>query len=186
MAERKTAPATTAVAPALDGDAALRLDNQLCFALYSASLAMTKAYKPLLDALGLTYPQYLVMLVLWEHGMLSVSELGERLFLDSGTLTPLLKRMEAGGWLARVRSLEDERRVMVSLTPAGRKPGRPRRACSGVHVAGQRLFARGAGGVVRPGPAVPFPPDRLSLVGHFPTPIPTRPDRGTLIQETSW
>ena len=121
MAERKTAPETTAVAPALDGDAALRLDNQLCFALYSASLAMTKAYKPLLDALGLTYPQYLVMLVLWEHGMLSVSELGERLFLDSGTLTPLLKRMEAGGWLARVRSLEDERRVMVSLTPAGRK-----------------------------------------------------------------
>ena len=121
MAERKTAPATTAVVPALDGDAGLRLDNQLCFALYSASLAMTKAYKPLLDALGLTYPQYLVMLVLWEHGMLSVSELGERLFLDSGTLTPLLKRMEAGGWLARVRSLEDERRVMVSLTPAGRK-----------------------------------------------------------------
>ncbi len=121
MAERKTAPATTAVVPALDGDAGLRLDNQLCFALYSASLAMTKAYKPLLDALGLTYPQYLVMLVLWEHGMLSVSELGERLFLDSGTLTPLLKRMEAGGWLERARSLEDERRVMVSLTPAGRK-----------------------------------------------------------------
>ncbi|MCZ4316005.1 MarR family transcriptional regulator [Comamonadaceae bacterium G21597-S1] len=121
MAERKTDPATTVVAPALDGDAALRLDNQLCFALYSASLAMTKAYKPLLDTLGLTYPQYLVMLVLWERGMLSVSELGERLFLDSGTLTPLLKRMEAGGWLARVRSLEDERRVMVSLTPAGRK-----------------------------------------------------------------
>lgn len=103
------------------GAEALRLDNQLCFALYSASLAMTKAYKPLLDALGLTYPQYLVMLVLWEHGALSVSELGERLSLDSGTLTPLLKRMESGGWLQRARSHEDERRVLVSLTPAGRK-----------------------------------------------------------------
>ena len=103
------------------GADALQLDNQLCFAVYSASLAMTKAYKPLLDALGLTYPQYLVMLVLWEHGALSVSELGARLFLDSGTLTPLLKRMESGGWLQRARSLEDERRVRVSLTPAGRK-----------------------------------------------------------------
>ena len=81
------------MAQAVASGDALRLDNQLCFALYSASLAMTKAYKPLLDALGLTYPQYLVMLVLWEHGALSVSELGERLFLDSGTLTPLLNRM---------------------------------------------------------------------------------------------
>jgi len=99
----------------------LALDNQLCFALYSTSLAMTKSYKPLLDALGLTYPQYLVMLVLWEQGSLSVSELGERLYLDSGTLTPLLKRMEASALLQRVRSREDERRVQVSLTPAGRK-----------------------------------------------------------------
>jgi DNA-binding MarR family transcriptional regulator len=99
----------------------LALDNQLCFALYSTSLAMTKAYKPLLDALGLTYPQYLVMLVLWEHGSQTVSELGERLFLDSGTLTPLLKRMEAGNLLLRTRSAEDERRVQVSLTPSGRK-----------------------------------------------------------------
>jgi MarR family transcriptional regulator, organic hydroperoxide resistance regulator len=107
-----------AIGPSFDP---LALDNQLCFALYSASLAMTKAYKPLLDALGLTYPQYLVMLVLWEHGSLSVSELGERLYLDSGTLTPLLKRMEGGGVLQRVRSVHDERRVQVSPTPAGRK-----------------------------------------------------------------
>ncbi len=99
----------------------LALDNQLCFALYSTSLAMTKAYKPLLDALGLTYPQYLVMLVLWEHGTQSVSELGERLYLDSGTLTPLLKRMEASELLLRARSTDDERRVQVSLTPPGRR-----------------------------------------------------------------
>jgi len=101
-------------------DAALRLDNQLCFALYSASLAMTKLYKPLLEALQLTYPQYLVMLVLWESEDLSVSALGERLFLDSGTLTPLLKRMEASGLLSRQRSAEDERRVHVRLTDVGR------------------------------------------------------------------
>ena len=101
-------------------DAALRLDNQLCFALYSASLAMTKLYKPLLEALQLTYPQYLVMLVLWESDGLSVSALGERLFLDSGTLTPLLKRMEASGLLSRQRSAEDERRVHVRLTDVGR------------------------------------------------------------------
>jgi DNA-binding MarR family transcriptional regulator len=101
-------------------DASLRLDNQLCFALYSASLAMTKLYKPLLEALQLTYPQYLVMLVLWESDGLSVSALGERLFLDSGTLTPLLKRMEASGLLSRQRSAEDERRVHVRLTDAGR------------------------------------------------------------------
>lgn len=101
-------------------DAALRLDNQLCFALYSASLAMTKLYKPLLDALQLTYPQYLVMLVLWETDGLSVSALGERLFLDSGTLTPLLKRMEASGLLRRQRSAQDERRVEVFVSPEGR------------------------------------------------------------------
>lgn len=100
---------------------ALLLDNQLCFALYSTSLAMTKLYKPLLDALGLTYPQYLVMLVLWEQDDVSVSDLGERLFLDSGTLTPLLKRMEAAGLLVRTRSRQDERRVQISLTAAGRK-----------------------------------------------------------------
>lgn len=103
------------------GNAALLLDNQLCFALYSASLAMTKLYKPLLAPLGLTYPQYLVMLLLWEHASLSVSELGQRLYLDSGTLTPLLKRMEAAGFLERKRSSLDERRVDILLTPAGRK-----------------------------------------------------------------
>jgi MarR family transcriptional regulator, organic hydroperoxide resistance regulator len=102
-------------------NASLLLDNQLCFALYSASLAMTKLYKPLLDALGLTYPQYLVLLVLWECDGPTVSALGERLGLDSGTLTPLLKRMEACGLLARKRSSEDERRVHVWLTSAGQQ-----------------------------------------------------------------
>lgn len=107
-------------APAVTLDSMLRLDNQICFALYSASLAMTKVYKPLLEAIGLTYPQYLVMLVLWEQDGVMVSEIGERLRLDSGTLTPLLKRLEASGLLSRRRAVEDERRVHVSLTPAGR------------------------------------------------------------------
>lgn len=98
----------------------LQLDKQLCFALYSASLAMTKIYKPLLEPLGLTYPQYLVLMVLWERDGLGVNELGERLFLDSGTLTPLLKRMDAAGWVQRTRDEADERRVRVTLTPAGR------------------------------------------------------------------
>ncbi|HEU0203664.1 MAG TPA: MarR family transcriptional regulator, partial [Burkholderiaceae bacterium] len=87
----------------LGGDASLRLDNQLCFALYSSSLTMTKLYKPHLDRLGLTYPQYLVMLALWEQDAQTVNQLGERLFLDSGTLTPLLKRMQAAGLIARER-----------------------------------------------------------------------------------
>lgn len=100
---------------------ALRLDNQVCFALYSASLAMTKLYKPLLDAIGLTYPQYLVMLALWEEDGLMVSALGERLLLDSGTLTPLLKRLEANGLVTRVRDVADERRVHITLTAAGRR-----------------------------------------------------------------
>ena len=102
-------------------NAMLQLDNQLCFALYSASLAMTKVYKPLLDELGLTYPQYLAMLVLWERDGLMVSELGDKLFLDSGTLTPLLKRLETSGYISRIRALEDERRVYVTLTSSGRK-----------------------------------------------------------------
>jgi DNA-binding MarR family transcriptional regulator len=102
-------------------DEALLLDNQLCFALYSASLAMTRLYKPLLDELGLTYPQYLAMLVLWEQDGVMVSELGDRLSLDSGTLTPLLKRLEAAGLVARIRDVQDERRVHVTLTAAGRK-----------------------------------------------------------------
>lgn len=100
---------------------ALLLDNQLCFALYSASLAMTKLYKPLLAALGLTYPQYLALLVLWERDGLMVSELGERLSLDSGTLTPLLKRLEALGLVTRLRDVADERRVHIALTAAGRQ-----------------------------------------------------------------
>ena len=100
-------------------DQSLRLENQFCFALYSTSLAMTKIYKPILDAIHLTYPQYLVMLVLWEEDGLTVSEIGERLFLDSGTLTPLLKRLEATGLLARLRDTEDERRVRIKLTAAG-------------------------------------------------------------------
>ena len=102
-------------------DAMMQLDNQLCFALYSTSLAMTKVYKPLLDELGLTYPQYLAMLVLWERDGLMVSELGERLYLDSGTLTPLLKRLEASGYISRVRDANDERRVNITLTLSGRK-----------------------------------------------------------------
>jgi DNA-binding MarR family transcriptional regulator len=102
-------------------DAMLQLDNQLCFALYSTSLAMTKLYKPMLEELGLTYPQYLAMLVLWEQDGLTVSELGERLYLDSGTLTPLLKRMETAGLVSRIRAVQDERRVHITLTAAGRK-----------------------------------------------------------------
>jgi len=105
----------------LSADELLKLDNQLCFAVYSASLAMTRLYKPLLDNLGLTYPQYLVLLVLWERDGLTVSELGGRLSLDSGTLTPLLKRLEASGLVARIRDTADERRVHVSLTAAGRR-----------------------------------------------------------------
>lgn len=108
------------VVPPLLEEPALALDAQLCFALYSASLAMTKRYREPLQALGLTYPQYLVMLALWEQDGLSVSELGERLFLDSGTLTPLLKRLEAAQLLERHRAAVDERRVLVMLTPAGR------------------------------------------------------------------
>ena len=102
-------------------NAMLELDNQLCFALYSTSLAMTKVYKPLLDELGITYPQYLAMLVLWERDGLMVSELGERLYLDSGTLTPLLKRLETSGLITRIRAVEDERRVHITLSAAGRK-----------------------------------------------------------------
>jgi len=98
----------------------LHLDSQLCFALYSTSLAMTKVYKPLLAELELTYPQYVVMLVLWESDGLMVSEIGERLFLDSGTLTPLLKRLETGGFISRLRDTSDERRVHIKLTAAGR------------------------------------------------------------------
>ena len=99
----------------------LNLDRQLCFALYSSSLAMTKAYKPLLAELGITYPQYLVMLALWQQSPQGVGELGERLSLDSGTLTPLAKRLEAIGLIARNRSRHDERNVEISLTAAGKR-----------------------------------------------------------------
>jgi len=99
---------------------ALLLDSQLCFALYSANLAMNKLYRQLLTRLGITYPQYLVMLVLWERDEVTVSDIGERLFLDSATLTPLLKRLEAAGLLLRQRSRRDERQVVVTLTDEGR------------------------------------------------------------------
>jgi DNA-binding MarR family transcriptional regulator len=99
---------------------ATQLEDQLCFALYSASRAFTRAYQPLLEPLGLTYPQYLVMLVLWEGEPLSVSALGARLGLDSGTLTPLLKRLEHAKLVRRRRDAEDERVVIVSLSPTGR------------------------------------------------------------------
>ena len=98
--------------------ALLNLDRQLCFALYSASLVMTKAYKPLLARLGLTYPRYVVMLALWQHSPQGMGELGERLSLDSGTLTPLAKRLEAMGLVTRNRSAHDERSVQISLTAA--------------------------------------------------------------------
>jgi DNA-binding MarR family transcriptional regulator len=108
-------------ADAGDGDevrfAPLRLDNQLCFALYAATHAITRAYRPLLNRLGLTYSQYLVLLVLWENDGQTVSGLGEKLRLDSGTLTPLLKRLEGAGLVARKRRPEDEREVEVRLTP---------------------------------------------------------------------
>jgi DNA-binding MarR family transcriptional regulator len=96
------------------------LDGQLCFALYSANLAMGKLYRQLLADLDLTYPQYLVMLVLWEADGITVSELGERLFLDSATLTPLLKRLQAAGMVQRTRGTRDERQVIVTLTDEGR------------------------------------------------------------------
>ena len=99
----------------------LSLDRHLCFALYSASRAMTAAYRPVLDELNLTYPQYLVLLVLWEEGRATVGGLGERLQLDSGTLSPLLKRLEANGFVRRERSSTDERSVDVTLTAAGRR-----------------------------------------------------------------
>ncbi|MET3654435.1 MarR family winged helix-turn-helix transcriptional regulator [Dyella japonica] len=97
----------------------LLLDQQLCFALYAASRSVTGLYRPLLEPLGLTYPQYLVMLVLWEQDGLTVRELGQRLQLDSGTLTPLLKRLQAAGLVTRQRRKQDEREVDIRLTDAG-------------------------------------------------------------------
>lgn len=105
--------------PAATRAAGLYLDNQLCFALYATSLAMTRVYRPLLAPLGLTYPQYIVMLALWEHRELSVGGLGERVALDSGTLVPLIRKLVALGLVERQRSATDERSVLLSLTPAG-------------------------------------------------------------------
>lgn len=96
-----------------------RLERQLCFAVYSAAHAFNRAYKPILDRVGLTYPQYLVMLVLWEKGSLSVKTIGEKLDLDSGTLSPLLKRLEQAGLISRTRDPKDERQVIISLTEKG-------------------------------------------------------------------
>lgn len=98
----------------------LSLDNQLCFAVYRAHLAFNRVYRPLLDALGLTYPQYLVMLVLWEKGERRLGEIGEELGLDSGTLSPLLKRLEAMELVTRRRDTGDQRGVNIALTEAGR------------------------------------------------------------------
>ena len=113
MSQKKSAPSDAPIE-------VLRLDNQLCFALYGAANRMTRLYRPLLDALGLTYPQYLAMLVLWEASPRTVGALGDALDLDSSTLTPLLKRLEAGGLVERARDPEDERRVIVALTEKGR------------------------------------------------------------------
>ncbi|MGN0077045.1 MAG: MarR family winged helix-turn-helix transcriptional regulator [Parafannyhessea sp.] len=99
----------------------LALENQLCFPLYAASKELTRRYKPFLDPLGLTYTQYVTMMVLWEKDGITVSELGRRLYLNSATLTPLLKRLEAHGYITRIRSNQDERAVIVQLTPAGRE-----------------------------------------------------------------
>jgi DNA-binding MarR family transcriptional regulator len=103
------------------GEPGLGLDEQLCFAVYSASRAITARYRPLLEALGLTYPQYLVMLVLWESGPVTVGQLGKRLRLDSGTLSPLLKRLETLGMVTRRRRVDDERSVEITLTGAGHR-----------------------------------------------------------------
>ena len=99
----------------------LKLDNQLCFSVYALSRLITKAYQPLLESMDVTYPQYLVLLLLWEHEELTVKQLGEQLLLDSGTLTPLLKRMEQRQWLSRRRDARDERSVVVALQPPGRE-----------------------------------------------------------------
>ena len=105
---------------AAPGDDPLLLDRQVCFPLYAATNLLNRLYGPVLKPLGLTYPQYLVMLVLWEEEPQTVGALGARLYLDSGTLTPLLKRMEQAGLVSRTRDAEDERRVLIGLTERGR------------------------------------------------------------------
>ncbi len=125
--------------PAKDEFAALRLDNQLCFPLYAASRLVIKLYKPFLDKHGLTYTQYIAMMALWEKDDVAVSELGERLFLDSGTLTPLLKKLETSGFIRRERDATDERTVRIQLTGHGKKLQKamvdvPRQMASCVHI----------------------------------------------------
>ncbi|EGP08541.1 MarR family winged helix-turn-helix transcriptional regulator [Afipia clevelandensis] len=107
------------MAKAPTADDLLKIDNFICFALYSAGHAFTRLYKPLLDPLGLTYPQYLVMAVLWEKDGRTVGEIGEKLLLESSTLTPLLKRLETAGMVRRTRDQDDERVVRIQLTPKG-------------------------------------------------------------------
>lgn len=97
----------------------LKLENQLCFPLYACAKEVVRRYAPLLEPVGLTYTQYIAMMVLWEHKNISVKEMGKSLYLDSGTLTPMLKKMEQSGWLCRKRSDEDERVVVISITDAG-------------------------------------------------------------------
>ena len=107
--------------PGQEGWDPLKLENQLCFPLYAASREVVQGYRPYLDELDLTYTQYITMMVLWEYGQISAKELGRKLFLDSGTLTPVLKSMEKKGFLTRSRSAEDERVLMASLTEKGRE-----------------------------------------------------------------
>ena len=99
----------------------LTLENQLCFPLYACAKEIVRRYTPLLEPLGLTYTQYIAMMVMWEHKYISVRDMGKLLFLDSGTLTPMLKKMEKAGWISRKRSEEDERMVMISITAEGEK-----------------------------------------------------------------
>ena len=103
----------------MKNEAVLHLDNQLCFPLYAASRMITKLYQPLLEKLNITYPQYLILLVLWESGALTVNEIGKKLMLETNTLTPLLKRMEVKKIVKRKRSTIDERRVIIQLTTKG-------------------------------------------------------------------
>ncbi|MDR2163558.1 MAG: MarR family transcriptional regulator [Clostridiales Family XIII bacterium] len=103
---------------AADADA-LRLENQICFPLYACAKEVVRKYKPYLDEIGLTYTQYIAMMVMWEHKKMNVKALGEKLYLDSGTLSPMLKKMEAAGLISRTRSAEDERNLIVSITEKG-------------------------------------------------------------------
>lgn len=105
----------------MNGEEALKFDNQLCFLFYGISRALTRLYTPLLSPLGLTYPQYLVMLILWEEDHREVGQLTRKLMMDTGTVSPLLKRMEAGGLIKRSRQSKDERKVVVTLTEKGKK-----------------------------------------------------------------